>query len=225
MIGPVGRVRAGPAASGAALSVDEVEGQRESAARLTPREADLNAVAARASAGDRAARDRFVELIRQPVLRYCRARIGPMVRLHSAEDVAQEVYIAAVEALPRYRPSDIPAMAFVYGIARNKVADALRATGRDRSDPTDEVPDTIASGIEPEAGAVRSSEIVALRAMLDLLPEAHREVLVLRVAMQFSAEETAAAVGSTPGAVRVTQHRALNKLRAMATSMHGASLQ
>jgi RNA polymerase sigma-70 factor (ECF subfamily) len=40
-------------------------------------------------------------------------------------------------------------------------------------------------------------------------------VLVLRVAMQFSAEETARAVGSTPGAVRVTQHRALTKLRTM----------
>jgi RNA polymerase sigma-70 factor, ECF subfamily len=200
------------------VTVDEAEGQRETAARLTPREADLNAVATAAASGDLRARDRFVELIKQPVLRYCRARIGPMVRLHSAEDVAQEVFIAAVEALPRYRPSDIPAMAFVYGIARNKVADALRSTGRDRSDPTDDVPDMIASGIEPEAGAVRSSEIMQLRAMLALLPESHREVLVLRIAMQFSAEETAAAVGSTPGAVRVTQHRALQKLRAMAAA-------
>ena len=33
------------------------------------------------------------------------------------------------------------------------------------------------------------------------------------MAVGLSAEETAAAVGSTPGAVRVTQHRALNRLR------------
>jgi RNA polymerase sigma-70 factor, ECF subfamily len=36
---------------------------------------------------------------------------------------------------------------------------------------------------------------------------------VLRIAVGLSAEETAQIVGSTPGAVRVTQHRALNRLR------------
>jgi RNA polymerase sigma-70 factor (ECF subfamily) len=40
-----------------------------------------------------------------------------------------------------------------------------------------------------------------------------REVLVLRLAVGMSAEETAEAVGSTPGAVRVTQHRGLMRLR------------
>ena len=36
-----------------------------------------------------------------------------------------------------------------------------------------------------------------------------REGLILRLAVGLSAEETAQAVRSTPGAVRVTQHRAL----------------
>ena len=36
---------------------------------------------------------------------------------------------------------------------------------------------------------------------------------MLRIAVGLSAEETAQVVGSTPGAVRVTQHRALNRLR------------
>jgi RNA polymerase sigma-70 factor (ECF subfamily) len=40
-----------------------------------------------------------------------------------------------------------------------------------------------------------------------------REVLVLRVAVGVSAEEAAEAVGSTAGAVRVTQHRAMTRLR------------
>jgi RNA polymerase sigma-70 factor (ECF subfamily) len=179
------------------------------------RTAELNDVAASASAGDRRARDRLLELIRQPILRYCRARIGPAVRLQTGEDVAQDVLMAVCEALPRYRPSEVPAMAFIYGIARNKVADSLRASGRDRSDLTEDVPDRISTALEPETGALRSAESRQLRALLDLLPSSHREVLVLRVAMQFSAEETARAVGSTPGAVRVTQHRALTKLRTM----------
>ena len=49
--------------------------------------------------------------------------------------------------------------------------------------------------------------------LLDTLPEKQREILVLRVVVGLSAEETAEAVGSTPGAVRVAQHRALGRLR------------
>ncbi|REO45365.1 RNA polymerase subunit sigma, partial [Mycobacterium tuberculosis] len=37
--------------------------------------------------------------------------------------------------------------------------------------------------------------------------------LILRVVVGLSAEETAAAVGSTTGAVRVAQHRALQRLK------------
>jgi RNA polymerase sigma factor (sigma-70 family) len=45
------------------------------------------------------------------------------------------------------------------------------------------------------------------------LPPAQREIVILRVALGMSTEETAVALGMTPGAVRVAQHRALIKLR------------
>lgn len=206
------------------MAVDEAGLWSGAAARPSARDADLNRCAAAAADGDRAALDRFLTMIRQSVLRYCRARIGPSVRITTAEDVAQEIFMAAVEALPRYRPSEVPAMAFVYGIARNKVADSMRTSGRDRSEPTDQVPDTVSAAVEPEAGLLRSADAALLRALLEQLSPAHREVLVLRVAMQFSAEETARAVGTTPGAVRVTQHRALGKLRALlAEQMSGSA--
>ena len=51
---------------------------------------------------------------------------------------------------------------------------------------------------------------------LGLLSPAQREVLVLRVAVGLSAEETAETLGSTPGAVRHVQHHALDRLRAAA---------
>jgi RNA polymerase sigma-70 factor (ECF subfamily) len=50
--------------------------------------------------------------------------------------------------------------------------------------------------------------------LLKVLPAKQREIVVLRVVVGLSAEETAEAVGSTPGAVRVAQHRALIRLRA-----------
>ena len=52
-----------------------------------------------------------------------------------------------------------------------------------------------------------------LRDLLDELPDKQREILVLRVVVGLSAEETAEIVGASPGAVRVAQHRALTRLR------------
>jgi RNA polymerase sigma-70 factor (ECF subfamily) len=48
---------------------------------------------------------------------------------------------------------------------------------------------------------------------MDRLPEKLREILRLRVVAGMSAEETGRALGMSPGAVRVAQHRALNTLR------------
>jgi RNA polymerase sigma-70 factor, ECF subfamily len=47
------------------------------------------------------------------------------------------------------------------------------------------------------------------------LPGQQREILTLRVAVGMSTDETAAALGMSTGAVRVAQHRALTRLRAM----------
>jgi RNA polymerase sigma-70 factor (ECF subfamily) len=59
--------------------------------------------------------------------------------------------------------------------------------------------------------------------LLRTLPAKQREILVLRVMVGMSAEETAVMVGSTPGAVRVSQHRALARLRVAA--VHGELLE
>jgi RNA polymerase sigma-70 factor (ECF subfamily) len=166
--------------------------------------------------------DRLIKQIRVPVVRYCRARLGAVTGHVTAEDVAQDVLVAVCDSVRRYRPGESAAMSFVYGIARNKVADAYRAVGRERAEPTDRIPDTIAEGLGPEASAVRAGEIDELRVLLERLPAMLREVLVLRVAMQFSAIETARTVGSTPGAVRVAQHRALAKLRTMVAERYPA---
>jgi RNA polymerase sigma-70 factor, ECF subfamily len=62
--------------------------------------------------------------------------------------------------------------------------------------------------------AIEADSAARMSALLDLLPAKQREILILRVVVGLSAEETADAVGSSPGAVRVAQHRALARLRA-----------
>ncbi|WP_293308693.1 sigma-70 family RNA polymerase sigma factor [Mycolicibacterium sp.] len=174
----------------------------------------LDAAVAEAVAGSRDALREVVEIIRPIVVRYVRARIGANERVGlSADDVAQEVCLAAIQALPRYQDQGRPFLAFVYGIASHKVADAHRAAGRNRSDPTDEVPERFSVDDGPEQMAINSDSAARMQKLLAVLPDKQREILTLRIVVGMSAEETAEAVGSTPGAVRVAQHRALARLK------------
>lgn len=167
-----------------------------------------------AMSGDRDAVARLLEVIRPLVARYCRGRLGPVDRSFlSADDVAQEVCLAVLTALPNYRVQGKPFLAFVYGIAGHKVIDAHRSVSRGRTDPVADVPDAVETGAGPEQRALRGELSGRLRDLLDTLPEKQREILVLRIVVGLSAEETAEIVGASPGAVRVAQHRALNRLR------------
>ena len=179
----------------------------------------LDTVVAEAMAGDRDALREVLETIRPVVVRYCRARIGTAERSDlSADDVAQEVCLAAMMALPRYQDQGRPFLAFVYGIAAHKVADAHRASARNRAEPTDAVPERFATDMGPEQLAINADSAARMDALLRVLPEKQREILILRIVVGMSAEETAEAVGSTPGAVRVAQHRALAKLKSEITA-------
>jgi RNA polymerase sigma-70 factor (ECF subfamily) len=179
----------------------------------------LDGVVAEAVAGDRDALREVLETIRPLVVRYCRARVGTAERSGlSADDVAQEVCLAAITALPRYRDQGRPFLAFVYGIAAHKVADAHRAAGRNKADPMEVVPERFAGEAGPEQLAIDSEASARMATLLKVLPEKQREILILRVVVGMSAEETADAVGSTAGAVRVAQHRALARLKSELTA-------
>lgn len=174
----------------------------------------LNVAVAEAVAGDRNALREVLETIRPIVVRYCRARVGTIERNGlSADDVAQEVCLATITALPRYKDRGRPFLAFLYGIAAHKVADAHRAAGRDLSYPTDEVPEKHSNEAGPEQRAIEAESVSRMNDLLEILPPKQREILILRVVVGLSAEETAEAVGSTTGAVRVAQHRALQRLK------------
>ena len=166
--------------------------------------------------GQPAAIDTLLRQIRPMVVRYCRARLGRISgHYHAADDVAQEVCIAVLSALPRYQDMGRPFASFVFGIASHKVADAKRSAAR-MAIPTEDLPDGPDDRPGPEETAVAYIEAERARALLARLPLHQRELLVLRVLSGMSAEETGHALGMSAGAVRVAQHRALARLRAIA---------
>jgi RNA polymerase sigma-70 factor (ECF subfamily) len=188
------------------------------ASRLPARtdDSDLRELTSLAVQGDRSAIESLLGELRPMVVRYCRARLGRVSgQYHIADDVAQEVCIAVLSALPRYRDMGRPFASFVFGIASHKVADALRSSVRSAV-PTQDLPDGPDDGPGPEETVVRYIEVEQARRLLARLPDNQRELLLLRVVSGLSAEETGNVLGMSPGAVRVAQHRALARLRQMA---------
>ncbi|WP_262401613.1 sigma-70 family RNA polymerase sigma factor [Actinomadura sp. CNU-125] len=181
-----------------------------------PDDGDLKELTALAVQGDPGAIEVLIAEVRPMIVRYCRARLGRVSgQYHIADDVAQEVCIAVLSALPRYRDMGRPFASFVFGIAAHKIADALRSAVR-AAVPTEDLPDGPDDRPGPEETVVRHIEAQRARDLLTRLPEQQRELVLLRVVAGLSAEETGNVLGMSAGAVRVAQHRALARLRAMA---------
>lgn len=169
---------------------------------------------AAAVAGDERAVALLLAKVHPQVARFCRARLGRRETvLGCADDVAQDVCMAVLSVLPDYRPSGMSFRAFVFGIARHKVADAFRAMARNRCDAVEEVPERFSREEDPEQFVLHAERNDRLSDLMGLLGPRQVEILTLRIAVGLTAEETSDVLGSTPGAVRVAQHRALQRLR------------
>nr|WP_245787812.1 sigma-70 family RNA polymerase sigma factor [Amycolatopsis saalfeldensis] len=173
----------------------------------------MNLLACDAADGNPAAVGAVLELMRPLVVRYCRARIGGRDLAYlTADDVAQEVCLSVLKILPNYRKRGGSFLRLVYAVAAHKVTDAVRAAAQK---PIADVPGR-ALIERPGADAGGRMDVGArLGRMLAVLPRAQQEVLALRIAVGLSAIETAEALGVSAGNVRVTQHRALTRLRGM----------
>ncbi len=177
---------------------------------------DLSGLAHAAQTGGEPEIDALLTRVREIAHRYARARLCTYpAGQQLADDVTQDTCLAILAALPRYRDTGRPFEAFVHGIASHKVADAQRAMAS-HPIPTAEFADGPDEEPTPEDRVVRSSELESAMRLLEQLPPQLREVMLLRVAAGLTAEETGAALEMSAGAVRVAQHRALSKMRALA---------
>jgi len=170
----------------------------------------------RAARGERDATAALLSSVQPAVVRYCRARLGRIGGAYTtADDVSQEVCVALLRALPRYREQGVPFSAFVYSIAARKVTDAQRAALR-HAPPVAERFDQPDHDPGPEERALNAERARLLSRLLNKLPEIQREIVLLRVAVGLSAEEVGRALDMTAVAVRVAQSRALQRLRTLA---------
>jgi RNA polymerase sigma-70 factor (ECF subfamily) len=182
----------------------------------------LGSLVPEARRGDEDASGQLMASVHRLAHRYARARLGTYpAAAQLSDDVAQEVCIAVLSALPRYEERGVPFEAYVYRIAARKVADAQRTHARD---PV--TADHLASPVfdvevdGPEQHVLARDEAARAWSLLETLSSRQREVLVLRVAVGLSTQETADALGMSVVAVRVTQLRGLRELRRRWTEAH-----
>lgn len=181
-----------------------------------PDSVTLSELAQRAHSQDATAIHDLMSRVRVLAHRYCRVHLTAYPGgFEVADDVAQEVCLAVLAALPRYQEEGRPFEAFVRVIAARKVVDVQRAyarTGR----TVEPIVDEVDLAPTPEERAMHAAEVRYALGLVESLPKRLRDLLVLRVVLGMSADETAAALQMTPGAVRVAQHRALSRLRQLA---------
>ena len=171
-------------------------------------EVDLEALVRRARAGDHDALGELYDRFRDRVARFATGRLGDAEK---AEDVTSETFEGVLRGLSAYRPgTDFEAWLFT--IARRRVADHFRRRARRREVELDELGRAASAGGPEDAvlAAERRAEVAG--AFRRLRPD-QQEVLALRVLGGLTAAQVAKVVGKSEGAVRVAQHRALLDLR------------
>lgn len=151
-----------------------------------------------AQAGDRAALEQVLRIVRPIVPRGCRARLGSGHGHLDPEDTAQDVLCAITAGNERHDPVR-PFLARVTAITGHKATDAFRRHHRDPSSPVDEVPEHTDPGDTPEPALLRAEPADELRVLLARFAEVQQSILVLRLVGRASAAETAELLGMTPG--------------------------
>lgn len=166
---------------------------------------------ARASAGDTNAFADLVKATQADVYTLAYRLTG---NEEDARDVAQDAYIRAHRALPRFR-GDARFSTWMYRITANCASTHLakRKRGRHEQLPDDDsTPDD-----RPEANPEMMAEAGALRdrmnSVLAGLPPALRAVVVLRDVYDLPHEAIASELGISEAAAKVRLHRARRKLR------------
>lgn len=128
----------------------------------------------------------------------------------AAEDVTADTFREAFENLSRFEWRGVPFSAWLFRIAANAATDRARLASREEELGEIDV-------MQDESWEGRLIEIETKARLFELvkrLPEDQRRVIVMRFGQEKSVREIAGALNRTEGAVKLLQHRAMQKLRA-----------
>ena len=167
----------------------------------------------KARSGDREAVNELLTRHERQVFRFGLRMCG---NEEDAREVLQETLLAAFRHLDGFR-GQAQLSTWLYQIARSFCGKARRrSVGEPAQKESIDAPDVVAlpsTDAQPDASAHAREIGELLQAAILSLPEAQREVIVLRDVEGLSAEEAAQVVGVEVGALKSRLHRARMELR------------
>lgn len=134
-------------------------------------------------------------------------------------DLAQETFIRAYQALPKFR-GDSGFLTWLYRICSNACRDELRRQQRQQKVSLDKLPNGVdisahvkSSEPLPEEMLERQELKLAVQSFLNSLSEEHRLILILREIQELSYDEIARALDCSIGTVKSRLSRARRALK------------
>jgi RNA polymerase sigma-70 factor, ECF subfamily len=128
-----------------------------------------------------------------------------------AEDLAGEVFLRLLEALPTRRAPRDNLEGWLYRVAHNLAMDLFRRQKKGPAVPLAE--ELVAQEGQPSDLVEEMQAKQQLRARIQYLSSDQQRVILLRFAEELPLMEVARLMGKSEGAVKTLQHRALSRLR------------
>jgi len=167
----------------------------------------------RARRQDRHAFAQLYEATYRRVFGYVLARVGEQA---AAEDLLQEVYLAALQAIGRFRGrTEGEFIGWLLKIAHGKVMDRFRSHYRHPERQTSDVPQNDVA--DPLDAIDQRLGLDAISDALSQLTEDQRNVVLNRLVLGLDLEETSKVMGKNVGSIKALQHRALANLAKILT--------
>ena len=162
-----------------------------------------------AQQGDANAFGELYERYVDKIFRYFMLRLG---HREEAEDLAEEVFLKALQSLASFQWRGAPFSSWLFRIANNLIVDRHRKSSGKEPLPVEDSLNI--------AGNENVEELVELRSALEetyaamkLLTPTQQQVLALRFAGELSLAEVAKIMGKKEGAIKALQHSAVASLR------------
>ena len=177
-----------------------------------------------AQGGDVSAFGQLYERYFEKVYSYLSFKVGNATE---AEDLAEQVFLKAMESLRGYKWTGVPFQAWLFRIAHNLLVDNLRRRSKRVSEPLDEALPDRRREADPEAHLAEKLTRQGLIHAVERLTELQKQVIHLKFAGGLSNAEVAQIMGRTEGSVKALQHAALQSLQrqfAREGSPRGAAL-
>ncbi|MFA5052693.1 MAG: sigma-70 family RNA polymerase sigma factor [Parcubacteria group bacterium] len=162
-----------------------------------------------AKGGEAEAFGRLYDFYLPAIYRFILLKVG---QREEAEDLAHQVFLKAWQNISGFSEKGLPFSSWLYRIARNLIIDRYR-----RTKPVISIDEEFVSEkliFRPDISDIDDrKDIARIMASLHELKDIERDVIIMRFIEDLSVKEVSETINKSEGAVKLIQHRALQKIR------------